>query len=84
MEIFFRQLVLKLNKDRADWRSDTVIILDNAPYHTSESTMRIFECLRIPVCFTGPHSYDASPCELFFSLFKSGSFNDQRLPLGKK
>jgi len=33
MEVFFRQLVLKLNKDRIDWRDNTVIVLDNASYH---------------------------------------------------
>ena len=35
MELFFRQLVLKLNKDRIDWRDNTIIILDNASYHNS-------------------------------------------------
>ena len=84
MDIFFRQLVNKLSKDRLDWRSDTIIILDNAPYHRSEATMKLFESLRIPVLFTGPHSYDAAPCELFFALFKSADFNPLRLPLGKK
>ena len=67
--------MLKLNKDRIDWRNDTILILDNAPYHNSESTMKLFESLRIPVLFTGPHSYDAAPCELFFALFKSVDFN---------
>jgi len=84
MEIYLRQLVLKLNKERIDWRSDTILCLDNASYHNSSSTMELFEELRIPVIFTGPHSYDFAPCELFFSWFKSASFNPTRLPLGKK
>jgi len=84
MELFFRQLVLKLNKDRIDWRDNTIIILDNAPYHNSTSVMRLYESLRIPVIFSGPHSYDAAPCELFFSYFKSVNLNPERLPLGKK
>ena len=84
MELFFRQLVLKLNKENEHWRSDTILILDNAPYHTSASSMRLYECLRIPLIFTGPHSYDFAPCELFFSWFKSASFNEDRLPMGKK
>ena len=41
MEIFLRQLVLKLDKEDAEWRSNTVILVDNAPYHTSESTLNL-------------------------------------------
>ena len=83
MEQFFRQLVLKLDKDRLHWRNDTIILLDNATYHNSAQMMQLLECLRIPIIFSGPHSYDAAPCELFFALFKSIDFNPQRLPLGK-
>jgi len=39
MEIFFRQLVKKLDRERRNWRRDTVIILDNAPYHTSGASL---------------------------------------------
>jgi len=76
--------VLKLNKERIDWRTDTILVWDNAPYHSSAATMEILEELKIPVIFTGPHSYDFAPCELFFSWFKSDCFNPERLPLGKK
>ena len=84
IDIFFRQLAQKLNKERSDWRNDTVIILDNATYHTCPASLKLFESLRIPIMFTGPHSYDAAPCELFFSLFKSVDFNPDRFPTGKK
>lgn len=33
MEIYFHHLAAKLDKERPQWREDTVIILDNAPYH---------------------------------------------------
>ena len=33
MEIFFKNLVSKLDFERNGWRSDTIILLDNAPYH---------------------------------------------------
>jgi len=46
--------------------------------------MRLYESLRIPIIFSGPHSYDAAPCELFFSYFKSVDLNPERLSLGKK
>ena len=67
MECFFRQLVLKLNKDRVDWRDNTILMMDNATYHKSSSALKLYESLRIPIMFTAPHSYDASPCELFFA-----------------
>jgi len=84
MEIFFRQLVLKLNKDRLDWRENTIVILDNASYHSTSSVIKLLESLRIPVIFSGPHSYDTAVCELIFAMFKSGNWNKEGLPMGKK
>ena len=84
MDMFFRHLVIKLDKERKNWREDTVIILDNAPYHTSESSLKTYESLNIPILFTGPNSYDAAPCELLFAQFKSVDINPRHLPLGKK
>ena len=83
MDLFFKQLVLKLDKERINWRSDTIILMDNAPYHNSSGTMKTFEDFNIPVMFTGPHSYDAAPCELWFAAFKSADINPLKLPLGK-
>jgi len=84
MECFFRQLVLKLNKDRIDWRDNTIVLLDNASYHRSSNALKLYESLRIPIMFSGPHSYDAAPCELYFAQFKSVDLNPDRLPMGKQ
>ena len=35
MDIFFRQLVLQLDRERPRWREDTVILMDNTKYHWS-------------------------------------------------
>jgi len=83
MECFFRQLVLKLNKDRIDWRENTIVMMDNAPYHKSSSSLQLYESLRIPLMFTAPHSYDVCPAELFFAQFKSVDLNPDHLPMGK-
>ena len=83
MEIFFHSLVRTLNKERPDWREDTVIQIDNAKYHTAVTTQRVFQDLRIPIMFTGPHSYDACPCELFFAAFKREDINPRRDKTGK-
>ena len=37
----------------------------------------------MPIMFTGPHSYDASPIELFFAALKSKDINPLNLPTGK-
>ena len=59
-------------------------MLDNAPYHTSKTTMKLFEELRVPVLFTGPHSYSACPCELLYAAFKSRDINPARVKTGKR
>ena len=84
MEPFIHHLVAKLDAERPDWRADTVWVLDNASYHTSEHTMKVFKDLRVPVCFLGPNSYDAAVCELVFAALKTVNLNPSRLPLGKK
>ena len=84
MDIYLRQMVLKLDQEDADWTTNTVILLDNAPYHASESTINLMEGLKIPVLFTGPHSYDAAPIELLFAAFKSRDINPRHVPQGKR
>ena len=75
MEIFLRQLVLKLDKEDANWRENTVLIHDNAPYAVSESTLELMKGLQCPQLFTGPHSYDGATIELLFAAFKADDVN---------
>ena len=84
MEIFIIELVKKLDGERAEWRKNTVILLDSAPYHCSPATLRVLEKQKVPIIFTGPHSYDAAPCELFFAHFKSKDINPRHVPTGKR
>ena len=84
MGIFFRSLVRTLEKEDKFWYLSTVCMMDNAPYHVSESTMKVLEELRIPVLFTGPHSYSASPIELFFGAFKADDINPQKVQTGRR
>ena len=83
MQMFFINLLHRLDAANKDWRKHTVILLDGAKYHTSEVMMEFYKEYQVPVMFTGPHSYDASPIELFFAAFKSKDVNPQRLPTGK-
>jgi hypothetical protein len=84
MDIFFRQLVLQLDRERPQWRQDTVILMDNAKYHWSKSTTKMLKSLAVPVLYTGPHSYAASPCELWFAAFKSCDVNPRKVSTGKR
>ena len=60
-----------------------MIIMDGAPYHTSNVTLDLLKELDIPAMFLGPHSYDASPVELFFAWFKGADINPRKIPQSK-
>lgn len=84
LELFLRGLVKKLLRQNERFRQQVVLLWDNAPYHTSKATMKVLEGLEIPVLYTGPHSYDAAPCELLFAAFKAEDINPRHVPTGKK
>ena len=84
MEIYLHQLAKTLDEERPGWRQNTLLMLDNAPYHSNPATLAVMEKLKIPVIYTGPHSFDASPCETFFAHFKRNDINPNRLPTGKR
>ena len=84
MGIFFQQLCKLLDEQRKGWRKTHIILIDNAPYHTSKETLNMFEKLKVPLMFTAPYSFDVAPCELFFALFKSADINPENLSWGKK
>jgi transposase len=60
-----------------------VILLDNAPYHTSEGTVNLLGDLNIPVIYTGPYSYDAAPIELLFAALKMDDINPHHFKMAK-
>ena len=39
MEIFFHKLVKVLDKERSGWKSNTIILLDNAKYHSARGIL---------------------------------------------
>lgn len=83
MEIYFRELVVILDRDKPSWRNNLVILVDGASYHSSKEFKKVAAKLRLPFMLFGPHSYDASPCELFFARFKSMDINPRHVPTGK-
>ncbi len=77
-------MVQKLDRTRPGWKKNTVIVMDNAKYHTSKTFINILKSLNIPIMFTGPHSYSASPIELFFAAFKRADINPRKIQTGKR
>ena len=82
--MFLRGLLKKLNEESRNWRDKTIIFWDGAKYHKSKATLQLVEELKLPMLFLGPHSYDASPCELWFSLFKRVNINPRKIKAGKR
>ena len=53
--LFMRQLVLKLDKERPNWRRNTLVTLDGARYHRTQAILDLFASLDIPVAMLGPY-----------------------------
>ena len=81
--LYLRSLAERLNHEDADWLSNSVLILDGAPYHCAEESRSLMEKLRIPVLMLGPYAYEASVCELYFAAFKTGDINPRHVKTGK-
>ena len=79
-----KHLAETLDKERPDWRDNTIILLDNASYHKSAATLEVLKALDMPVMYSGPYSFNIAACELFFSRLKRDVLNPNDLPLGKR
>jgi len=82
--LFMKHLADILDIDRPGWRETTIILLDNATYHKSTSTLEVLEKLELPIMYSGPYSFSIAACELFFSRLKQGLLNPNDLLLGKR
>ena len=82
--LFLRHLSEKLDLQRANWREDTVVLLDGAKYHTSVQMREYLRVLGIRTCYSGPYSFDGAVCELLFSGLKLGELNTNNERTGKR
>ena len=53
--LFMVKMVEYLDNQDYDWRKKTVIMVDNAQYHRSDSTKKLITNLKIPLMFMGPY-----------------------------
>jgi len=84
MRIFFLDLIKVLDRQRPDWRNNTVLLLDGAKYHKEATVLQLMEELRVPVCFLGPYSYLTAIAEAYFAWYKQVDLNPRHLPTGKQ
>lgn len=65
--LFMGQLRKHLDRLYQNWQADTVILLDGAKYHISIKMQIKLKEMGFSLIYSEPYSYDAAPCELFFS-----------------
>lgn len=53
--LFMLKLITHLESQDQLWRSKTVLMLDNAPYHRSKWLLKKFEEFKVPIMFLGPY-----------------------------
>ena len=82
--LFVQKLSSKLNAERPGWKRDTVVLLDNAPYHSCKLTREYFAHHGIKTMYTAPYSYSGVPVELFFAALKSTNLNPTLQASGKR
>ena len=73
--LFLIKLVSHMTDQDPDWRANTVIVLDNAPYHRSRVMTAWCRELKLPLMFLGPYQYSMAPVELMFSYMKNRDLN---------
>ena len=83
MLMFMSRLAQVLTEEDPNWRENTYWLLDNAPYHKAGNVKEHLLALGVKVILSGQYAYAAAPCETFFSLYKRGEQNPERLPTGK-
>ena len=82
--LFLRKLFDKLTSEDRSWKENTVILIDGASYHHSDSVRGYIHKAKVKAVLTAPYSYDGTPIEMFFHLLKKTNLNPNRLSTGKK
>ena len=82
--LFLRHLTAQLDLDTPGWQEDSVLLIDNAAYHTGEEIRQYMHKMQLPMMYSAPYSYDAAPIETLFSHLKLGDLNPAKEPTGKR
>ena len=83
MLVFLTHLVNVLDEESERWRSNTIILLDGARYHTGKDIREYMRRLNLNVIWSGPYSFSAAPIETVFATLKFGELNTKNESTGK-
>ena len=75
--LFLRHLIVRLDSDSPGWEDDTIIMWDNAPYHSGMNIKSYLRKMQISIMFSAPYSYSAAPIEILFAHLKLGELNQE-------
>jgi hypothetical protein len=53
--LFLIKLSDHMDTINKNWRQNTIIMVDNAPYHRSKMIMEKYQLLKVPIMFLGPY-----------------------------
>ena len=82
--LFLSHLVAKLSSEDPAWRSNTILLLDNASWHHTEMVLNQLQLQGIDHIFLGPYGFKSAPIETFFTALKRTQMNPHHLATGKK
>ena len=68
--MFLSRLASVLSAEDANWRENTVLLLDNAPYHRAKEVKQHLLKLGVKTILSGQYAYSAAVCESFFAYYK--------------
>jgi transposase len=53
--LFLAKLAAHLNEESPNWRGNSIVMIDNAPYHRSKETREFIARAHVPLMFLGPY-----------------------------
>jgi hypothetical protein len=77
-------VVAKLSAEDPDWRSNSVLLCDNASWHHTDMVLNQLKLQGIDHIFLGPYGFKSAPVETFFSALKRTQMNPHHLSSGKR
>ena len=84
MTTYLQYLKRELDLHNPGWEENTVILLDNAKWHSNLEMKERLARMELPVIYSAPYCYSTAPVEMAFSALKLGDLNPEKLPTGKK
>jgi transposase len=73
--LFLAKLASHLDIENPQWRANSILLIDNAPYHRSKETREFLARAQIPLMFLGPYQFAMAPVEKLFAFIKGRDLN---------